>query len=161
VKAATSLACIVAMSVFSNCADPRARAAVDAIAVGDVSRAREIYASGVDPDTRFDGLTALMLAACKAPPSAIEMLLEVGADPNLSSPRGWTPLGYAVGCGNVPVVRALLEGGADLGVVSPEGETALSLARSAGEIEVEALLIEAGAASDSADSATRRSVTGY
>ena len=144
-KAATCLVCIVAMSLFSECGESQARAAVNAVAQGDIERARTIYASGVDPDTRFDDLTALMMSACHAPPEAIEMLLEAGADPGLASRSGWTPLSYAAQCGNLPVVRLLVEAGADPNGASPAGATPLSVARSAGAQEVVELLLDAGA----------------
>jgi ankyrin repeat protein len=155
------LVCVLATSVFSGCDDTAARAAADALGAGDIDRAREIYAAGVDPDTSFDGLTALMMAACKAPPDAIEMLLEAGSDPNLIGPKGWPPITYAAQCGNAPAVRALLAGGADPALGSRFGDTALAVARAAGQEHVVAILIEAGAESDSADSSKRRSVTGY
>lgn len=76
-----------------------------------------------EPDP--DGQTPLVLACTYAPPKAIEMLLERGADVNLASPKTLTtPLIAACLRGSLEHARMLLDAGADVNATGlKEGTT--------------------------------------
>lgn len=159
-RRATVFLCFAVTIGATACSDQNPNGALEALAEGDLAIAKEIYVSGVDPDEMVKGQTALTIVACHSSAETVEMLLDVGADPNLASRRRKTPLIYAAGCGNLPVVRVLLEAGADPNIAAPGGETAISAARAAGEEAVVQLLLEAGAEAEPVKSAVRRKATG-
>ncbi|SRR6266480_4072142 len=95
---------------------------------------------------RTDGRTALILAAAdenEYSPGDIEclqILLEAGANPNISDNLGWTPLMYVAQYGSAQIARALLERGAELNVRNAKGQTALEIAIQAGQHDVAEVL---------------------
>lgn len=76
---------------------------------------------------------------------AAEILLENGADPNLSNFQGWTPLLAATASNNVPLVKVLLAHGANIRQTLPDGITPLQIAQAYGYTKVERLLRDKGA----------------
>ncbi|XP_058065392.1 uncharacterized protein LOC131215033 [Anopheles bellator] len=124
----------------------------------------------VPPTTRYDtlnhqGMTALMIAAVRNDETAIQTLLEAGADPNVEVPacgahpscpaihpetQHWTAVTFAAARGNYQALRILLErkarveGGARLS----EDKctlTPLQVASGSGIVEVVSLLLAHGA----------------
>jgi len=78
--------------------------------------------------------------------SIIKRLLEVGADVNISTDGGNTPLQEASLQGNLDVVKILLENGADVNFKNKWNETALMAGSfKMGNPEVAQVLIDAGA----------------
>ena len=73
----------------------------------------------------------------------IEQLLADGVDVNLPT-RGWknTPLVYAVGGGNLEIVRLLVERGARIDARNAIGATPLHVAAGQGHTEIAAWLLE-------------------
>jgi len=91
------------------------------------------------------GLTALHLAV-SATYGALQnatMLLEGGANINLTTPAGDTPLHIAVARGRTDLVQLLLGRGADLTQANTAGATPLDLARATNKQDIIALLQEA------------------
>ena len=86
----------------------------------------------------------LMEAARYGSDSAIEVLLEAGADPNAVDREGWTPLLLAAKSGSERAVKALLEAGVDPNAVDREGWTPLLLAAKSGSERAVKALLEAG-----------------
>jgi hypothetical protein len=101
----------------------------------DVGLVRLLLDKGADVNTQADqGETALILAIreCQAETDGTEMvqaLLARGADPDLPSWNGRTPLMQASTQGHPGIVDLLLRRGADLLPTDGEGKTALLLAR--------------------------------
>jgi len=81
---------------------------------GEVETAKQLIAHGVDVNARTSrsGWTALMEAARLGDYSMVEMLLTQGAQPNVQSKSGETPLSFARKSGNHEVVRLLVQSGA-------------------------------------------------
>jgi ankyrin repeat protein len=70
----------------------------------------------------------------------VRILLEGGADPNVTQAGGWTPLHQAAAHGREEVAKLLVEKGASLTAKSDDGRTPLEMARAKKHTELEALL---------------------
>ena len=60
---------------------------------------------------------------------AVQLILELGADPNGRDVKGMFPLFQAVSGGNDELVKLLVDAGADVNLAMPDGKTALDAAR--------------------------------
>ena len=87
-----------------------------------------------------------MKACEKGNEDAIYVLLNAGADPNISNANGYTWLHYAaVGDCSEEVLRTILNHGADVNAASNDNETALMKACHEGNLDVMNVLLNAGA----------------
>lgn len=93
--------------------------------------------------------TALTVAAARGDLTAVDMLLQAGADPNLrnTSLHGGDllPLGYAVRNGHVEVVHLLIAAGANVNALDSNLHKPLDIAVQVGDPDLIALLEAAGA----------------
>ena len=148
-------------------ADARARSAggftplLFAAQQGLVESGRALLPAGADVNERStrDRMTALMVAAASGNNAFSILLLEKGANPDLTSESGFTALHYAASDRNgADVVRALLGRGAQpnprttrdtrrntTSGVSVKGATPLFLAASLGNVETVRALVAGGA----------------
>jgi ankyrin repeat protein len=78
-------------------------------------------------------------------PDKILLLLDHGADVNVTGENGKTALHYAATAGHARTAAVLLDRGADTTLADNDGQTALSLARAAGKNAVSQLLVARGA----------------
>ena len=123
----------------------------------------------VPPTTRYDtlnhqGMSALMIAAVRNDETALQTLLDAGADPNIEVPASghpncpaihpetqhWTAVTFAACKGNYQALRILLDRGAHVegGARLSEDKctlTPLQVASGSGIVEVVALLLAHGA----------------
>ena len=67
-------------------------------------------------------------------------LLAVGANPEIASHDGWTPLLLSTQENDAAILSQLLEAGADPNATTAEGDTAASLAAGYGSLECARLL---------------------
>jgi ankyrin repeat protein len=96
-----------------------------------------------------DGETALYFAAALNFACVVDVLLSAGADPNIATNSGRTPL---MDTPDVSIARRLLDGGAHVNARALGGETALTLAAvSDSGPALVALLLERGAEVDASD----------
>ena len=77
--------------------------------------------------------------------SVVRMLLDAGADPNMKSSRGDTPLLMSANEGNLGITKLLLQRGAQPNIVGRSGYTPLHQAACNGNIDVVKELLEKGA----------------
>ena len=150
----------------------------DQEAVDSLDLLQALLARGADPDARIarklwfsptshdrswvdpSGSTPFWRAAQSSDVDAMRILVEAGADPNLATARGTTPLMVAAGIGwagnftqNAPdsflaAVRYCLELGADVRAADARGFTALHGAAGRGDDAMVRYLVERGARVD-------------
>ena len=96
-------------------------------------------------DKEHAGWYALHFAACNDQTTAVELLLDVGADIDSRTYLGETPLHVAISHGSLAVARALVDRGADAMAVTDEGWTPASLVRSDLPVPFLQHLLNAGA----------------
>ncbi|MBT3068766.1 ankyrin repeat domain-containing protein [Rhodoferax sp. U11-2br] len=117
---------------------------------GDNTRIRELLQRGENPNERNLSGVSLFVSACfVAPKSVIELLLENGGDPSLSSPmNGQTPLMLVIRrFGDAQLVDAFLKKNVDVNAQSKDGWTALmdAVNLKANALPISKKLIAAGA----------------
>ena len=113
----------------------------------------EVYAwlveQGIDPNNinqRLDnGMTALMQACRFGLTNVVKILLQAGADVNLTNNDGNNALWLACFSGDLATIEVLLEAGVNIDNQNITGATALIYAASAGKTDVVKCLLEAGA----------------
>jgi ankyrin repeat protein len=93
-------------------------------------------------DTRdTDGSTLLLIAVNTNREPVVKFLLALGANPNVTDAKGWTPLISAADEGNAANVQMLLAAGADRGATM-RGKTAEAQAEIKGHREVARMIRE-------------------
>jgi ankyrin repeat protein len=109
---------------------------------GDTQGLRQAGASQVNlPDEK--GLTPLVLVIQNNHPECVEVLLQLGANPNLGN---WSPLHEAALVGDLASTRTLLQAKADPNRrETANGGTPLHVACFQGQFEIARTLLKAGA----------------
>jgi ankyrin repeat protein len=133
------------LAVVTTAQDNASDALYIAIRTNNLARLEAMTADRASVDAKDDrGITPLMYAAWVGSPEAMKLLLERGADPNLTNSNGSTALMMSVT--ELAKVKMLLARGADVNKATPRGRTALLLAAmSPRSAEVVKGLIAAGA----------------
>src|SRR6185295_9528272 len=72
-----------------------------------------------------------------------ETLIQNGADVNQGDEQGWTPLNFAAGKGDLPLIKLLVENGADIFKVGRDRRTPYMIALAAGRVSAVKYLAEA------------------
>ncbi|MCU1348142.1 MAG: hypothetical protein JWO56_1172 [Acidobacteria bacterium] len=106
-------------------------ALIDAARDGDVAQIRALVKAGADPNALLMAntqWTPLLHAIHRNQLASVGTLLDVGADPNRGNPEGMTPLMFAAGYGQTPIVKLLLRRGANALLRDKRGDTALDYA---------------------------------
>ena len=117
--------------------------------------------SGSKPQRRYEGATALQVAADKRGTAAVAgLLIEAGADVTAVTDAGATSLHFASARGDTATLELLLEHGADANARDDRGYTALHYAAAEGtDPETVMLLVDLGGADPTA--ATDSGKTAY
>ncbi len=106
-----------------------ATALLGAVQRGDADLARDLLASGADPNLATLWWSPLMAACASGDASMAARLLQAGAKVNARNRDLRTPLMFAAIRGDAAVVRLLLDSGADPKLVDSWNRTALDFAR--------------------------------
>ena len=112
-----------------------------------------IIAAGADINANYlyaDGATALMWAAKAGNATALQNLLQRGADTAKQDAKGHTALMYAATYGSAACVQLLLSHGAEVNTLNRADQSALFLAAFCGHTECARLLLAAGAQANQA-----------
>jgi cytochrome c len=134
-------ASVVPLSVASGLAAPLQ----DAAKAGDLERVRQLIDTGANLDARAGFGTALHWAIVNGHDEVAVLLIERGANVNVSTSALGTPLHSAAKAGNARVALLLLERGANVDARQGSGYTPLHLAAEQGQVEVLRVLIDHGA----------------
>lgn len=112
---------------------------------GNIEEVKDYINFGQDLDEKYGkiGNTALISACSSGKLAIAKLLIECGADINLSNEDGDSPLIYACKYGQIEIVELLTELGADIELKNNGGLTALMC--STAHIEIVGILINAGA----------------
>ena len=89
--------------------------------------------------------SALMWAVSEPHPEIVDLLLEAGADPHLSTVKGFTPLMFAARNGDIVTAEALIAAGVDVNEPSADGTHALPFAITSAQDAFARFLLEQGA----------------
>ena len=94
----------------------------------------------------IEGATPLLLACSSAQAESVELLLSLGADPNMADADGETSILNAIeGFCSVQIIQRLIDNGANVNASNNTGLTALLKACSYRRMDVVKVLLEAGA----------------
>ena len=105
-----------------------------------------------------DGLTALAYAGQNSDEKVVEIILDAGANINLTDDNGNTALMHAAGTGNTSMVALLLKRNADPNLKQNQGFTALMVAANRNDEAMVKLLLDEGANPELADNQSRKAV---
>mgnify|MGYP002624807085 CR=1 FL=1 len=122
------------------------RSLIEAVHNGDTAAIQDYLAAGASPNTVDEktGESILAIATWKNDLAVVELLLDLGADPNFVGTTAW-PLENAAGQGNTEIVELLLQHDAEMEVQDEDGGTPLIDAAAGGHPEIVDLLLDAGA----------------
>jgi len=93
--------------------------------------------------------------------AAVQEMIDSGADLSQQDKRGWTPLNWAAGSGQLEIVELLLERGADPLAVGRDLRTPQMIALAAGHADVVKRLREAEAKAGATPTPERKYCTAY
>lgn len=110
--------------------------------MNNVQITRVLLENGANPNvqTKYDNMSALMIAAWNQSVESVRLLLEYGANPNVADKDKWTPLFHAAYRGNVQIVELLLAYGANPRMKDIYGKTPKNKAQKAGHSLVSSVL---------------------
>ncbi len=111
----------------------------------DIVRALLKHGAGVNAATTELGATALMWAVAAPHRPIVEVLLEAGADVEVSTAKGMTPLLTAAQHGDIETARLLIAAGADVNQPGADGTYPLPFAIIDGHDDFALFLLEEGA----------------
>ena len=114
---------------------------------GNVEVVQALVTAGanVNTGTAETRSTALMWAVSERHPRVLRLLLDAGADPRVSTAKGFTPLMYAVRNGDLDTIKTLIAAGVDVNEPSADDTHALPFAIVSGQDQVALFLLEQGA----------------
>jgi len=121
---------------------------------GNVETVRALLSGGATPNTKQSGTghTALMWALAERQSAVVEELVKRGADVNIGSSTGFTPLMFAAQQGDLESTRTLLKAKANANDAQPKtGLTALMVGAAMVQTPVVEALLENGADPNSLD----------
>jgi ankyrin repeat protein len=107
--------------------DERSRRLQEALRQDDPQRVKQLLEMGADPDTEGPFGPVLLTALLLGHGTVARLLVEAGADLNISDDNGWTPLHWAAKAGDVELILAMVEGDGDLLALDREGQTPMDV----------------------------------
>jgi ankyrin repeat protein len=125
---------------------------IDAVRSDDQAAVAALLTRRADVNAReVDGATALAWAALRSNAGIARLLLDAGANPNLTNELGIGPLSLAITNGSTAIVELLLDKRADPNAARENGETVLMTAARLGQVDVMKMLLDRGANPNASD----------
>jgi len=121
---------------------------------GNIETLRALLKGGADPNAQEanGGHTALMWAVSQRQSAVVDELVKAGANVQLASKTGFTPLMFAAQQGDADSARILLQAGARADDAQPKtGLTSLMIASAMGHAQAVELLLDNGADANAVD----------
>lgn len=124
---------------------------------GNLEMAQLLIEHGINPNKPIQNYEEPPLCECITQDSsmeAVEMLIQLGAEPDVKTHEGKTPLMQACTCGNpdaTPMIKRLLEAGAAVNGIDKKGRTALHYSCEQPDIGIMKVLLDAHAHVDAED----------
>lgn len=87
---------------------------IDACSEGDLKAVKELLNNGADANVKVGGFTPLVIAVKNEDVRLVELLLHMGANPDIKDGKGNVPLLLAAMSSNVKICDELLSYGADV-----------------------------------------------
>ena len=112
---------------------------------GNVKEVSQLLSSGVDPNCLKYCFTPLINASISGHDDVVKLLLDAGAEPNMTDTMATTPLHEAAGNGHIIVVKILLDARDDPNTTDENGRTPLYRAAMWRQTDIVELLLDAGA----------------
>lgn len=116
-----------------------------AIRNGQINIVKKILTRNFSLDVRYKGKTPLAVACDCGSLRVAKILLNMGADVNITDKKGKTPLHYVAEKGSIKIVQALVEKGADINEKDDFNQSPLHLASKYGRLKVIDFLLDCGA----------------
>jgi ankyrin repeat protein len=88
---------------------------------------RNLLEAGADPDTEEPFGAVLSIALLRNFVTVARLLVEAGADVNISDHKGWTPLHWAAKIGDQTLFMSIVEADGDLRARDRDGNTPLDV----------------------------------
>ncbi len=140
-------------------ADALTALAADAARSGDVETLERSLVAGVAVDAATPrGDSLLMLASYHERPTAVQVLLARGADPNQPDAKGQTPLAGVAFKGLLEIAELLVAAGARIDAAAADGRTPLMMAAAFNRVAMVEWLLARGASADARDAAGLRTL---
>jgi uncharacterized protein len=100
---------------------------VTAVRENEPYRVKDLLESGADPDTEEAFGPVLFVALLRKSPTVARLLVEAGADVNVTDQQGWTPLHWAAKIGDTDLFLLMAAANGDLLAYDREGNTPLDV----------------------------------
>lgn len=109
-NAVFSITLITSLNIFSAAAE---RTLHDAASTNNIELAKQLIASEANVNRQINGLTPLFVATHMGHAELTKVLLDAGADPEITNARGKTPFYWALSETRCQCMQHLLRAGAD------------------------------------------------
>jgi ankyrin repeat protein len=97
---------------------------------------RDLLEAGADPDTEEAFGPVLFIALLRGYTAVAKLLIEAGADVNVTDQKGWTPLHWAARIGDKELFQSVVAADADLLAGDRDGNTPLDVLLEDGQNDI-------------------------
>ena len=118
---------------------------MNAAAAGNAEQVKKLLDSGLNPNTKRQGVTAFGAAAKNGHVYVVELMLDHGSNIDVKDADGLTALSWAAVAGKIEVVETLISRGAAIDAKAADGLTPVARAIMSNQVEIVEMLLQHGA----------------